>query len=722
MLTCATQTISVTATGGVSYSWSGGLGNNADASITSAGTYTVTVTGANGCTNTASITVTQNVTPPVAAITNNSNTTTLTCATQSISVTATGGVSYAWSGGLGNNAGATITQPGTYTVTVTGANGCTATASIDITQDLTQPTVAINNITGTTVLTCSTTSVSVTATGGVSYSWNGGSSPSTATNSFNAAGTYTVTVTGANGCTNTSSIQITQDVTVPTAGITNNTGVTVLNCTTTSINVTATGGASYSWNGGATPNSATNSFTAPGTYTVTVTGAGGCTATASILITQDVTPPTAAISNNTGTTVLTCATQTISVTATGGVSYSWSGGLGNNADASITSAGTYTVTVTGANGCTNTASITVTQNVTPPVAAITNNSNTTVLTCATQSISVTATGGVSYAWSGGLGNNAGATITQPGTYTVTVTGSNGCTATANINITQNITVPGAPSVNITQPTCSTATGTITVTSPTGAGYSYSIDGINYSNVSGVFSGLGANSYSVTVKNSNGCISNETIAVINAAPSTPVAPSLSVIQPTCLLQSGTITVTSPTGAGYSYSIDGVNYSNITGVFSGLAGNSYNVTVKNSSGCISSATNAVISTAPVTPAAPTITLTQPTCTVPTGTITITAPTGGGYSYSIDGTNYSNASGVFSGLAQGSYDVTDKNGSGCISNATTVVINAQPSGPAAPTVSITQPTCATATGTITVSAPTGAGLTYSINGTTYQIKQNL
>ncbi len=282
VLTCATQTISVTATGGVSYSWSGGLGNNADASITSAGTYTVTVTGANGCTNTASITVTQNVTPPVAAITNNSNTTALTCATQSISVTATGGVSYAWSGGLGNNAGATITQPGTYTVTVTGSNGCTATASIDITQDLTQPTVAINNITGTTVLTCSTTSVSVTATGGVSYSWNGGSSASTATNSFNAAGTYTVTVTGANGCTNTSSIQITQDVTVPAAGITNNTGVTVLNCTTTSINVTATGGVSYSWNGGATPNSATNSFTAPGTYTVTVTGAGGCTSTASI--------------------------------------------------------------------------------------------------------------------------------------------------------------------------------------------------------------------------------------------------------------------------------------------------------------------------------------------------------------------------------------------------------------------------------------------------------
>ena len=232
---------------------------------------------------------------------------------------------------------------------------------------------------------------------------------------------------------------------LPTAGITNNTGTSILTCTTTSISVTATGSGTYSWSGGL-GNAAAAMITAPGLYTVTVTSAGGCTNTASIAIGQDITAPTAGITNNTGTSILTCTTPSISVTATGGGTYSWSGGLGNAAAATITSLGTYTVTVTSANGCTNTASITVTQNITPPTAAITNNTGTNVLTCNTTSISVTATGGSTYSWDGGLGNAAAATITAPGTYTVTVTSANGCMGTASISISQNNTPPGTPSV------------------------------------------------------------------------------------------------------------------------------------------------------------------------------------------------------------------------------------------------------------------------------------
>ncbi|HNP54589.1 MAG TPA: hypothetical protein PKK69_08220, partial [Ferruginibacter sp.] len=114
---------------------------------------------------------------------------------------------------------------------------------------------------------------------------------------------------------------------------------------------------------------------------------------------------------------------------------------------SITAPGTYTVTVTGSNGCTATSSIIVTQDITAPTAGITNNSGTTVLTCSQTSISVTATGGVSYSWDNGLGTNANASITAPGTYTVTVTGSNGCTATASIVVTQNLATPGATTVS-----------------------------------------------------------------------------------------------------------------------------------------------------------------------------------------------------------------------------------------------------------------------------------
>ncbi len=79
-----------------------------------------------------------------------------------------------------------------------------------------------------------------------------------------------------------------------------------------------------------------------------------------------------------------------------------------------------------------------------PVAGITNNSGFTELTCTNTSVSVTATGGATYSWDNGLGNNANASITTPGTYTVTVTSAAGCTDTESIVITQNITPPAVP--------------------------------------------------------------------------------------------------------------------------------------------------------------------------------------------------------------------------------------------------------------------------------------
>ena len=89
------------------------------------------------------------------------------------------------------------------------------------------------------------------------------------------------------------------------------------------------------------------------------------------------------------------------------------------------------------------------------------------------------------------------------------------------------------------------------------------------------------------------------------------------------------------------------------------------------------------APGTPAAPTASANcQPTCAVPTGTITVTAPTGAGLTYSIDGTTYTNQR-TFTLVAPGTYDVTVKDAGGCISAATQVIVNGAPGAPAAPTL---------------------------------------
>ncbi len=142
--------------------------------------------------------------------------------------------------------------------------------------------------------------------------------------------------------------------------------------------------------------------------------------------------------NNSGTTVLTCLTTAIDVTAEGGVTYAWSGSLGNNAGATITTAGTYTVTVTNAGGCSATASITVTQ--APGITSVVASAGTITTNGGTTTLTATVTGGTApytYSLNGGAFQNGNTFTIGAGTYTVTAKDVNGCTATSNtLTVTQ----------------------------------------------------------------------------------------------------------------------------------------------------------------------------------------------------------------------------------------------------------------------------------------------
>ena len=155
----------------------------------------------------------------------------------------------------------------------------------------------------------------------------------------------------------------------PTAAIANAPNVTVIDCTNTSIDLTASGGGTYAWSDGTTNlgTTATISVTAAGTYTVTVTGANGCASTAQEVITENLATPTAGITNDDATTEITCVQTAISLTATGAGTFAWNAtnggtitGATNVANISATSAGDYTVTVTSTNGCTATSQTTLT--------------------------------------------------------------------------------------------------------------------------------------------------------------------------------------------------------------------------------------------------------------------------------------------------------------------------------------------------------------------------
>jgi surface protein len=455
---------------------------------------------------------------PVAAITNNTGETVLTCDVQSISLTASGGVSYLWDNDLGSEASASITEAGTYTVTVTSANGCTDTESIIITADKTAPVAAITNNTGETVLTCDVQSISVNATGGVSYLWDNDLG-SEASASITEAGTYTVTVTSANGCTDTESIIITADKTAPTAGITNNTGETILTNALTSISLTATGGTSYSWSDGVSEVSAVAglSISTPGTYTVTVYGSNGCFDKSSIVITQYLSTILDAIGLVTDIACYNEKNGAIDITVFGGTppySFRWSNRQ-TTEDISNLSPGTYSVTVKDAARDQKTVSFTISN---PPLLTI-NSTQTNISACALDgkgSITPIATGGTgSYSFSintGALLTNGIFSDLDAGTYTITVRDENNCTQSQSITITEAL--PMSFSTALTAVTSCTPNGSIKV-SPVGGKtpYSFSKDGGATWQLEDTFNNLSSGNYTVAVKGANGCqASNSTVEI------------------------------------------------------------------------------------------------------------------------------------------------------------------------------------------------------------------
>lgn len=432
------------ATGGTSpytYSWAPSGGTNLTASGLTAGTYTITAKDNNGCTATVSASISQPTQLTVSASVNAN----VSCSggnTGSASATAGGGISpytYAWSGG-GTNAIKTGLTAGAYSVVLKDSNGCTASASVTITQ----PTPLIVSASTIANINCNggnTGSVLATAGGGTSpytYSWSGGGT--NASHTGLTAGTYTITLKDNNGCSATASTIITQPAPLAaSASVTAN--VSCNGGSNGSVSSTHTGGTSpftYLWSAGGT--NATESSLTAGTYTITIHDNCGASATAQVSVTQPA-PLTVSTTVNANVSCNGGSNGSASATPSGGVSpytYAWSGG-GSNSTKSALTAATYTITVKDKNGCSASALAIITQ----PTAVSILMSNQTNEKCngaATgTALAASATGGTSpysYNWTPSGGTNLGASNLSAGTYTITATDINGCTASTSATITQ----------------------------------------------------------------------------------------------------------------------------------------------------------------------------------------------------------------------------------------------------------------------------------------------
>lgn len=644
------------------YSWTPAGGNGTSASGLSAGNYTFTVTDASGCTSAASVIISE---PPQLTATITANIP-ASCSNEndgSLTVQANGGVpgySYNWSGGSVNPTDNFLT-PGNYTVTITDANGCTATASATVSA----PAPLVLNQVSVFSADCNgsaTGSATVDASGGTSpynYLWSNGASGATA--SALASGTYTVTVTDNNGCTEELQIIVTEPSLLNLALSANG---TTCGSSNGSASVVVNGGVgpySYAWNpAGGTGSSA--SGLPSGNYTVIVTDANGCTAAGNVVV-PSADGPVLALNNSTDISCPGGNDGSFDVSLNGGVlpyTIQWSHGSQGLQQSGL-SAGTYVITVSDANGCNAALSITLVE-----PAAFSLNPSITDANCgqADGSIDFTVSGGTpGYAWLWSNGSSASGTLgsISAGTYTLTVTDSRGCTASAPAQV-NDIPGPVLSLGNELDVSCQGGSDGRLLVNIAGGQGPYSYLWSNGANVNPVIN-IPAGTYTVTVTDANGCT-----ATFSASVAEPPALqlNLSSTPATCGASNGSASVNVSGGSpGYSYNWipSGGNASNA----SGLAAGSYTVEVTDNQGCTAQAGVSVPSSNG--PSVAVLNSTDVSCNGGNdGSLTIAVNGGLGpytYQWSSGGSGTSGSQ-----LSAGNYTVTVTDANNCSSTATAII----------------------------------------------------
>ncbi len=448
--------------------------------------------------------------------------------------------------------------------------------------------------------------------------------------------------------------------------------------------------------------------TADDNATSTVTVVAGCSLTVSAAA--------GTILCNGGTTTITASSTGIA----GAVEYAIAGTNSFPFQASNTftvPAGTYTLTARDvANPLTCQA---VTSNITidNPIALTSPTINITQPTCTNASGLVAITSPIAGLTFSVDGNATYVSYTAPialatGAHSIRAKNSNGCLSPiTNFTINTQPATPSAPIVGtITQPNCTVSTGAAVLSGLPSGDWTINPGTITGNTLTTILNNLPAGTYNYTVTNDVGCTSLPSATVtINTVLGAPTAPTVTIVQPTCTVATGTIIVTSAT-AGLTFKLDTGNYGPYpSGGFTNVPSGNHTLIVQNISGCLSPFTNIVINPQPVSPAAPVVNVSQPTCTVSTGIITVTSDTTG-LEFSLDNAlpfaNYP-ASGYTLVLA-GTHNLRVRNTSGCTPSITNnIVVNPQP---ASPSVTATFSAIACFGGSSTITAlGSGAALPY-------------
>jgi gliding motility-associated-like protein len=481
---CFGTAVTLNGAGASTYTWDNGIADGVAFTPTNTATYTVTGTDGNGCFNTDQVIVNVNTLPLV-----NAGADQTVCNGAAVTLSGSGAVTYTWDNGVVDAVAFNPSSSATYTVIGTDANNCINTDQVLVTVNALPPVDA-----GSDQAVCAGTSVTLSGIGAVTYTWDNGVLDAFAFVPATTA-TYTVTGTDANNCVNTDQVLVTINP-LPLVDA----GLDQIVCDGTTVTLTATGSATYSWDNGITNGVA---FTpAVGTIVYTVTGVSGanCVNTDQVSVTVNPLPNVGA-----GADQVICIGTPVTLTGSGATTYTWDNSVIDGASFNPSSTATYTVTGTDGNGCINTDQVLVTVNL---LANVTAGPDQTV--CDGTSVTLSGGGAVTYVWDNGVIDGIAFTPGATTTYTVTGTDANGCVNTDQVIV--NINALPAVDAGIDQSICLGASATLS-----GAGastYTWNNSVINAI----AFSPSATATYTVSGTDANGCVNTDQVIVtVNALP-------------------------------------------------------------------------------------------------------------------------------------------------------------------------------------------------------------
>jgi len=651
------------------YNWSNGA-TTQSISVSATGSFNLMVTDTKGCVGNTSASVTVNPNP-VPVITPNGPTS--FCFGGSVMLSVGNYPSYLWSNGATTQSITTSTT-GNYFITVTDANGCMGITSQAV--NVGSSLAPVITPSGPTTF-CNGGSVSLDAGNFSTYQWSTLATMESIV--VTTTGTYSVTVTDGSGCSGT----VSQLVTVnsnPNPVITP-TGSTTF-CQGGSVSLNAGSYSSYLWSSNATIQSISASTT--GNYSVTVTDINGCSGIASQSVTVNGNPSPVITPN--GTTTF-CQGGSVMLNAGSYSSYIWST-TATTQSISVIASGTYTVTIANASGCTGIASqsVTVNANATP---VITPSGPTTF--CQGGSVNLSVGVYSNYHWSNAATTQSIA-VSVTGSYSVTVTNSNGCTGvtsqvvTVNTNLTPVIT-PGGPTNFCTGGNVSLNAGVYNT-------YLWSTNATTQT-----ITVATTGTYTVTVTNANGCSGTTSQSVLVNANLTPV---ITPNGPTTFCQGGSVMLNPGNYSTYNWSTTATTQT-ITASTTGT----YSVTVFNANGCSGTVSQVVI--ALVNPV-PNITPNGPTTFCQGGSVSLSVAAFASYSWNPIATAQS-----ITASATGTYSVTVTSNNGCTGITSKVVtVNPIP----VPVITPSGPTTFCQGGNVSLNAGSYASYSWSNGATTQSI----